>query len=545
MAGIYLHGCIRTTVLDAYQRGYQTWVAQDATGSYDPLHGAITARYLEGRAANFVPARHIVDLLKNIRPEQHQGLKRLPVAVSQEGVIEEQSLKTLIHCSPSKLSNKLWQVPLANQEIITHVCNLSKKVNQSWKNTTISTRANILQNLAILLEQEKDNLATQLAIEVGKPITYAHNEVNRAIALIQEVIKYRDEPLEHQQTPQISYRYQPLGLVALITPWNNPLAIPVGKIAPALLYGNSIIWKPAPAGSGIALKLRELLPQAGCPDGVVSLLLGDRQTAIDLMCDRNIDAVSLSGSSQAGYTAQEICASRRIPLQAELGGNNAAIVWSDCDLSSTAKQITLGAFGFAGQRCTANRRAIVEHSCYEEFLTYIRSEVNRLHWGDPLEKQTQIGPLISANHHHRVIRIVERAKKDDLVVETLTLPKHLQQGNYYPPTIICCDEPNHEIVQEETFAPILVVQKARDWQEAIALCNGVPQGLVAALFSESRSLQQSFINQAQAGVLKLNSATTDVDVNVPFGGWKTSGIGPPEHGISNRNFYTRPQTIYI
>ena len=544
IAGIYLHGCIRTTALDAYQKGYQIWIAQDATGSYDPLHGAMTTRYLEGRAANFASTQQLVSLLKNTEPEPDRGLKTLPVAMSKEGVIEEQSLKTLIHSSPSNLSNNLWQVPLADREIVSQVCNLGKTAQQNWKKTTILARANILKNLAILLEQEKAHLATQLAIEVGKPITYAHNEVNRAIALLYEVIKYKDEPLEYQQTDKVSYRYQPLGLIALITPWNNPLAIPVGKIAPALLYGNSIIWKPAPAGSGIAVKLRELLPQAGCPDGVVSLILGDRQTAMNLMCNSNIDAVSLSGSSAAGYTAQEICASRRIPLQAELGGNNAAIVWSDCDLRRAAQQISLGAFGFAGQRCTANRRVIVEHSCYEQFLADLYSEVNKLHWGEPLDAQTQIGPLISANHYQRVTKIVERAKQDNLVVNTLPLPEHLQQGNYYPPTIICCDDSNHEIVQEETFAPVLVVQKARDWQEAIALCNGVRQGLVATLFSQSQSWQQSFLNEVQTGVLKINSATTDVGVNVPFGGWKTSGIGPPEHGISNRNFYTRPQTIY-
>ena len=545
IAGIYLHGCIRTTVLDAYQRGYQIWIAEDVTGSYDPFHGATTYRYLEGRAAHFASVNNIISWLKGIQPEENSTLKQLPVGVSNEGLIESKNLKTLTHFSPHNLRKKLWRVPLANQQVVSQVCQIASTVNQGWKNTQITERANILANLATLLEQEKKNLAIQLSIEVGKPITYAYGEVNRGIALLLEVVKYQQEPLVYQETPEVSYRYQPVGLIALITPWNNPLAIPVGKIAPALLYGNTIVWKPAPAGAAIAVKLVELLAQAGCPDGVVSLLLGDRHTATMLMSNPCIDGVSLSGSSTAGYTAQEICASRRIRLQAELGGNNGAIVWSDCNLAKAAQDITLGAVGFAGQRCTANRRAIVSNDCYDEFLDYVHQEVKQLHWGNPLDSKTQIGPLISPGHLQRVAQMVKRAQQSNLEVFSLPVPDELQQGNYFPPTVICCHDSHHdEIVQEETFGPVLVIQKADNWEKAIALCNGVKQGLVAALFSESELRQKLFLEQIQAGVLKLNSATTDVGVNVPFGGWKNSGIGPPEHGVSNRNFYTRPQAIY-
>jgi acyl-CoA reductase-like NAD-dependent aldehyde dehydrogenase/nicotinamidase-related amidase len=542
IAGIYLHACIRTTVLEAYQKGYQIWIAEDATGSYDLLHSAITSRYLQGRAANFATVNQLISLVKSIPLKQDLTVTQLPVAIST-GLIQAENLPTLTHFSPHN-QEKLWRVPLANQEIVSNVCHFASIAHQNWENTEIKQRASILHNLAILLEQEKKYLATQLAIELGKPITYATAEVNRAIALLQEVIKYQDEPLVYQQTPQISYRYQPLGLVALITPYNNPLAIPIGKIGPALLYGNTVIWKPSPAGSGIALKLMTLLTQADCPPGVVNLILGDRHTATNLMCDSRIKGVSFTGSSIGGYTVQEICASRRIPLQAELGGNNGAIVWYDCDLVKAAHEISLGAFGYAGQRCTANRRAIVHESCYEQFLSCIYNEVNKLQIGDPLDTKTNIGPLISQAHFHKVAEIVKRAKQSNLEIYSLPLPEALKQGNYYPPTIICCDDPKHEIVQEETFAPILVIQKAKNWEEAISLTNGVKQGLVAALFSESKSLQKLFINQVQVGVLKLNSATTDVDVNVPFGGWKNSGIGYPEHGVSNRNFYTHLQAIY-
>ena len=529
IAGIYLHGCIRSTVLDAYQKGYQILIAEDATGSYDPLHSAITYNYLEGRAAQFASVSQIISQLKGLQSSPSlPSPKQLPVGINKNGLIWGDNFTTLTHYSPRDIQKLLWKIPIATKSVISKVCSLGSTVIQDWQNTSIAQRVNILDNLAFLLVEEKESLATQLATELGKPITSAEGEVDRAIALLREVIKYQDEPLEYQVTEKVKYRYQPLGLIALITPWNNPLAIPIGKIAPALLYGNNLVWKPAPAGSAIALKLLELLQKAGCPDGVVNVVLGDRHTATILMKDPNMNAVSLSGSSNAGYTAQAICASRRIPLQAELGGNNGAIVWSDCDLETTAKEIILGAFSFAGQRCTANRRVIVQNYCYNQFLNYLRSELEKLNWGDPLDSKTNIGPLVSSNHYQRVANIVERAKKSNLDMYSLPLLESLKKGNYYPPTIICCDNYHHEIVEEETFGPVLVVQKAHSWSEAISLCNGVKQGLVAALFSESPLLQKSFLNQIQAGVLKLNKSTADVDVDVPFGGWKTSGTPIPE-----------------
>jgi len=167
-----------------------------------------------------------------------------------------------------------------------------------------------------------------------------------------------------------------------------------------------------------------------------------------------------------------------------------------------------------------------------------------LKWGDPLLDSTQVGPLISAKQCDRVAAIVERSAGSSKAIYSLSRPEIELEGSYYPPTIICCDDPTQEIVQEETFGPVLVVQKASNWQQALILNNNVRQGLVAALFSSSQQRQQDFLQQTRAGVIKINTATTDVGVDLPFGGWKGSGIGPPEHGISNRDFYTRLQAIY-
>jgi alpha-ketoglutaric semialdehyde dehydrogenase len=265
------------------------------------------------------------------------------------------------------------------------------------------------------------------------------------------------------------------------------------------------------------------------------------------MADRNVDAVTLTGSSRAGFTAQEVCARRRVPLQAELGGNNAAVVWPDADLELAAREIAEGAFALAGQRCTANRRLIVHRDCQREMLQLVGRETAALEWGDPRRPQTKVGPLVSAAQRDRVADLVARAGADVTVI----LP-HADdapaadgfEGAWYPPTIACCPDPSHELVQHESFGPLLVVQTADDWNHAMALLDGVPQGLVAALFSSSRELAERFLQEARAGILKLNRSTADAEVDVPFGGWKGSGIGPPEHGSFDRDFYTRPQAVY-
>jgi len=239
-----------------------------------------------------------------------------------------------------------------------------------------------------------------------------------------------------------------------------------------------------------------------------------------------------------------------IPLQAELSGNNAAIVWDDADLAHAAGQIAWGAFGFAGQRCTANRRVILHAPLFERLLKELKAAGERLVWGDPLETSTDIGPVIHLAKRDETAALVMRAESDDRVhrverlQQTRAQESWIATGAYAQPAIICCDHPDHVIVREETMSPLLIVQRAENFDHALALCNGVRHGLAATLFSQEPELRQKFLNEAKAGILKFNSSTAGVDVSLPFGGWKASGIGPPEHGEGDRLFYTRMQAVY-
>ena len=515
VAGVHLHGCVRATVLDAYQRGLGVWIAEDAVASDDPLHAAVTRRYLEGRAARFASVTELVALVERIA-------RREGPPNSEPGGDARRARETVER---------------------------ARAASESWSELPPDARARVLRGLAERLASANESmeLARRMAVEVGKPVTQGEAEVRRTAELLRHAAALIVAPPEPAGSGS-AFRRVPLGVVAAITPWNNPLAIPWGKLGPALALGNTVVWKPAPAATGLAERSLDLARAAGLPDGVVGLVAGDHRAATAVMSDSGVDAVTVSGSSAAGWAAQEICARRRIPLQAELGGNNAAIVWTGADLVRAAEQIAKGAFAFAGQRCTANRRAVVADALFPELLERALAAVARLCWGDPLDPVTEIGPLVSEQARDRVAAAVAEAAAAGARIVTphggATAPAGVAPGAWYPPTVVVDAAPESAIVQEETFGPVLVLQRARSFDEALALANGVRQGLVAAIFAGPGPWNARFAREARSGVLKWNVSTADADASAPFGGWKASGIGPPEHGPGDLEFYSRLQALY-
>jgi len=510
IAGLHLHACVRETVLGAYEKGFEVIVAEDAVASEEPLHAVETRRWLEARAAAFRP---VAEILTEMAPRDSRG--------SQNG--------------------------RAGSDRVTAAVQAARRGFEETRDLPVAARAELLARLGSVLAAETEPLARQMAAEVGKPVCLGRAEVARSIVLL-EAAAAQAAALD-SEIPTIQdgrgYRRRPVGVVAAVTPWNNPLAIPLGKIAPAVTFGNTVVWKPAPAGTGVAVRLVELMARAGWPAGWVELVTGGREVVERLAGAAEVDAVTLSGSPAAGRTVAGLCVRRYVPLQLELGGNNGAIIASDADLDDAARQVVDGAFAFAGQRCTANRRVIVDASTYSAFLDRLQAATAVFPWGDPFEETTRMGPLISAASRERVVAILERATAAGATVLSPWSRKAPKAGGaWHPPVIVTCDEPLAEIVQEETFGPVLVVQRAEGWEHALALLNGVRQGLAAALFSRSEEKRRDFLARARAGILKIGESTADAAADLPFGGWKASGFGPPEHGPGNRDFYTRLQAIY-
>jgi acyl-CoA reductase-like NAD-dependent aldehyde dehydrogenase/nicotinamidase-related amidase len=512
VAGVHLHACVRQAAIDAYGRhAVEIWIAEDATASDDPLHAAITRRYLQRRAACFLTVSEILARLEHERS-----------ASSRPGqtVVEKRMSAVAATC---------------------------RTALGAWRQTELAARIHPLERLADKLEAAAPDLVQEMSVKIAKPVRYGSMEVARTAEMLRIVARRAASADDEPSAGAAEVRRLPLGVVACITPWNNPVYIPLSKIAPALAFGNAVLWKPAPQTQSIAERIADLIAELALPPGLVGVVAGDKRAAMAAMEDPGVDAVTLTGSSAAGFAAQEICARRRIPLQAELGGNNGAVVLPDADLEHAAREIAAGAFALAGQRCTANRRVVVHQDCEGTLVERLSRETAALPWGDPRDPATHIGPLVSDAERDRVARLVARAGDDAelLFPHGQENPRVDAFGDvWWPPTIIRCDDPAHELVQEESFAPLLIVQRARDWDHAIELLNGVRQGLVASVFSVSAEICDRFVDEAAAGIVKVNRATADVEVDVPFGGWKGSGIGPPEHGDFDRDFYTRPQTVY-
>jgi aldehyde dehydrogenase (NAD+) len=399
----------------------------------------------------------------------------------------------------------------------------------------------------VLVEDRAAVLAGEIVASVGKPIRYARGEVARTAALFRAIARrLLDQPLDQPEAEGL-VRRRPLGVVAIITPWNNPLAIAAGQVAPAYAYGDAVVWKPPPAGMASARSLYQILIDAGVSADGLKLVDGDGDAGLALVGHPGIDAVCFTGATATGRVIASVCSGRNLPLQAELGGNNAAIITPGVDLAAAARQLAEAAFGSAGQRCTATRRLVVLEEVYAEFAGLIEAATAGLVWGDPRDEATQVGPMLTPAHAARTAETVERARRRGHRV----LQPHCEAGGrvavdgaYHVPTLVYCDDPAAEIVQEETFGPVLVIQKAASWDEALALLNGVRHGLAAALYSHDPQQQAAFLRTARAGILKLNQPTVEAGVDMPFGGWKSSGIGVPQHGASNREFFTRAQALY-
>ena len=512
IAGLYTHGCIRASVVDAYEHGLQVFVADDAVGSCEPIHAELSRDWLNGRAAQFLP---------------HEALFKRVVA-------NDDAVKNVLTTPPS----------------ISDICTRATIAGQSWSDVVPAERAVLLRRWANLLEQDADALTTLLAREVAKPIAEAADEVRRTLAHIRFAAELCDQHSGAVGSSGITIRYRPVGTVALITPWNNPLAIPAGKLAPALGFGNSCVWKPSPQAPECARRLLRGLVEAGLPEGVVELIEGDATVARQLVKDAGIDAVALTGSSATGDIIAALCTAYQKPLQAELGGNNAVVILDDwCFDDAALTALARNVFGFAGQRCTAIRRLIVQRGILVSFTERFAAAVRSLRLGNPLDPATDVGPLISVEHCAKVQNRLDAAIAiGATVIAQASLPTSysadLPANRWLAPTLLGDVEPGSILAIEETFGPVAIIFAVDELKHAITVANSVPQGLVAALYSDDTVARAYFAEQMQAGILKLGSGALSITADAPFCGWKSSAIGPPEHGIWDREFYTRVQAVY-
>lgn len=502
IAGLYTHACVRQAAIDAYERGFDVYVALDACATNSPAHAEETLAWMGQRFVTVTTSADIVTLLSNRSHDETQDIS---------------------HC--------VTQAAAAQIE---------------WAQRPIAERRSLVASWREVLVERRDELADAAVSELGKPLSLARDEVTRAIAHVDAALSvFSPEIFEPERIDEhVAVLREPVGTIALVMPWNNPIALPVSNIAPALLGGNAIVFKPAPESNGLGTLLMQTLAQAGIPKNLVVRVASTVVAGRALVRHPVISAVAFTGSISAGRDIAMACARRLAPVRAELGGNNAVIVLADADLSQVVRDLVRNAFAFAGQRCTALRRAVVSSSVIEEFQALLIAEVGALRVGDPRLDGVTIGPMVSLNARERVFgQIHEAVDRGSSLLEggeRIDLPS----GPALSPALIRCDDPSDPIVQKESFGPVLVLQSAGSLAQAIELANGVEQGLVqAACTRDSRALA-TIQSAAEVGIFHVGAAPLPVHSMAAFVGRKASGFGGAEHGRWDLEFYTRPRTDY-
>ncbi|MGI5459208.1 aldehyde dehydrogenase family protein [Streptomyces sp. CA-249302] len=421
-----------------------------------------------------------------------------------------------------------------------------------WAATPHHVRAGILDRAADVIDLHARQWGEELSREEGKTRAEGIGEVRRAAEIFRYHAGEASRPVgEVFASPRpgehIQVLHRPVGVVAVVTPFNFPIAIPAWKIAPALGYGNTVVWKPADAVPLLAVRLTEALVEAGLPGGVLSLLIGDGELGGRLVEHPGVDAVTFTGSTIVGRNLIAACGRLARPAQTEMGGKNAAVVLADADLDLAAGEVLAGAFRSSGQKCTATSRLVVAEPVADEFLALLTKRVLALRVGDPLDEDTDMGPVVSLRARDEIQRAMDAAAARP-GVEILTGGRPYDDdrmaGAFLPPTVVALagDDP---LWREELFGPVLSVRRAHDLRAALRLADDGEFGLSAAVFTDDLRAVTAATERLDVGVLHINSETAGADPHVPFGGARQSAYGPKEQGRAAREFFTRTTTVYV
>ncbi|QNN65373.1 aldehyde dehydrogenase family protein [Sphingomonas rhizophila] len=510
LMGVQSHACIRAAAVSAYARGYDVAIATEAVGSDSPLDGDLALEWLDRRA------------MTSVRLASLGGVSPAPVMWR--------------HVDPTDRTAILFEVESGSPASVAAAADTLRCRQPGLKELPTAERASRLRRWHDDLNARRPDWVEAIVRDVAKPRRDAEGEVAYGLDLLANVaatVALGDE------APHVARH--PHGLVGLITPWNNPFALAVGKIAPALGFGNVALLKPAFPGARIATRLIESLEAAGLADFIAVAQGGP---SVGRAVANVADAVSITGSTLAGQQLAGLGGHRRIPVQAEMGGNNAAIVDESADLDAAAVDLAAAMFSFSGQRCTAVRRVILLDSIAEAFTERLAAATRALPIGMPSDPATIIGPVIS------------EAKRDQLLTTIASVGTSggrllcggedggLEGGSWLAPTIVDHIDPAHPLVCDEQFGPVVALESVTTFDDALAAHDRTGAGLLGALFSTDEARIARFRRVAMAGILSINRARPPFDAGGPFVGWKDSGFGVAEHGRWNRDVYTRVQAVY-
>ncbi len=420
-----------------------------------------------------------------------------------------------------------------------------------WRKLAPDARAQFLYRAADILARRKDEVASALTREEGKTLMESGGETGRGVVLLRyyagEGLRIGGDVIPSVNPNALFFTERvPLGVVGLITPWNFPVAIPLWKIAPALVYGNTVILKPSELAPHTAHLLAEVFAEAGLPAGVFNLIQGRGTAGAALSGANGVDGISFTGSAVTGKKVALACVERGAKYQLEMGGKNPVIILPDCDMEQAVTLTVQGAMRSSGEKCTATSRAIVTEEVADEFTARLVEKVKSLKLGPGTDKDAYLGPVITSEAQQKILGYIEKAKSEGaelLCGGGVPTGEEFAQGFYIEPTVFAGVTPQMTIAQEEVFGPLLTVIRVADFDAALTVANDIAYGLSASLFTSNLGNALRFAREIEAGLIRVNGETAGVEPQAPFGGMKGSSSFSREQGQAAKEFFTQIKTI--
>ncbi len=468
--------------------------------------------------------------------------------------VDAKAGQTFENRNPANWNEVVGIFPKSGKEDVNEAVKAAHKAFESWRLTPAPKRGDILRKVGDIMVAKKEELARQMTKEMGKVLAETRGDVQEGIDTAYYAGTEGRRLFGHTVPSELSNKFNmairvPIGVAGIVTPWNFPMAIPTWKIFPALLCGNTIVFKPASDTPATATSLVEILIEAGVPEGVVNIVHGGGgEVGNAIVGHPDVDLVSFTGSTGVGKRISAMASETLKRVSLELGGKNAQIVMPDADMELALEGVLWGAFGTTGQRCTATSRLILHEKIHDEFVKMLVKRVENLKLGDGLKKGVDVGPCVNEDQRKTVQSYVDIGLEQGAkLVAGGEIPRdsNLNKGWFYKPTVFTNVKPDHRIAKEEIFGPVLSVLKAKSLDDSIQILNDTIYGLSSSLYTRDVNGAFRAIRDIKAGITYINAPTIGAEAHMPFGGVKQTGNGHREGGWAVYDFFSEWKTIYI
>lgn len=456
--------------------------------------------------------------------------------------------------NPANKNEIVGYIQSSTDEDVDKAVAAAKRAQKEWRSLSGAERGDYLYKIANNLERRLNEVAETMTKEMGKTFAEAKGETMRGVAILRyyagEGLRKTGDVIPSTDSQALMFTTRvPLGVVGVISPWNFPVAIPIWKMAPALIYGNTVVIKPAQEASVTAAKIIECIDESGIPAGVVNMVTGDgTEVGTAIVHHSDVNGITFTGSNATGKRIGQAALARGAKYQLEMGGKNPVIIAADADLDLAVEGTISGGLRSTGQKCTATSRVFVQAEVYDTFKRKLLEKVKEITIGNGMEGGTWMGPCASESQLNTVLSYIEKGKAEGATLlygGERYAENGTEDGFYVQPTVFEDVTNGMAIAQEEIFGPVLALIKVDTFEEALALANDVEFGLSASIYTKDISKMMSFINETEAGLVRINAETAGVELQAPFGGMKQSSSHSREQGQAAIEFFTAIKTVFV